>query len=560
MSVDTGWLATALNSSDPVVAMTAATAAAYVELNPPADATRRVFDQFYNEVGSCNDHIELKLSDPRQAIPGGSLVLKGSDSLSEHVLNCDVTVVPFIYDKGAYRWSGRVDVAHDRLKDGLYTTELELVHDKVWLDRILCWPNPFLPIEIQEPTHWFGFGPAITVMKTLIAEQCFRLQLGLWELVNNLGSLNLDYRAWFGTLLLDGISVTDLLQAVTTPIYVVPTDPIFDTSPWIEIDGRMETVWKLIQQQVKDNGLSVEVNVWLPGEPQPYGVLFPLTVATIVVDIKNRSGVTGATGTFLDGLEIDLVDLEGSGLGEVLSPFLNPNNEYAPPGIDIAPLIGVNFIIPWVLYNCDVAKGGVIEFDVAHHHPLAWQILIGGKSPQWMDDLINATLEYLVDALMIVAGFTGIPDDVLDGIFDDVILAFSLVENFDRRQALGPYGLPEKFFPTGSGALSVDAFFDEFSAMWDTRGYPAAQISTLDGYPYTLGRDLFPGSLAAVIRRGKLYVDYVENIEIIDNRTMRNRLLIQVGDGKSEEAGIVKVQRKIVGVENLVNILTMSAN
>lgn len=177
-----------------------------------------------------------------------------------------------------------------------------------------------------------------------------------------------------------------------------------------------------------------------------------------------------------------------------------------------------------------------------------------------MDDLINATLEYLVDALMIVAGFSGIPDDVLDGIFDDVILAFSLVENFDRRQALGPYGLPEKFFPSSAGALSVDAFFAEKSAMWDTKGYPAAQISTLDGYPYTFGTDLFPGSLAAVIRRGKLYVDYVENVEIIDNRDTRNRLMIQIGDGKSEEAGSVKIMRKVVGVENLINILTVSAN
>jgi hypothetical protein len=96
--------------------------------------------------------------------------------------------------------------------------------------------------------------------------------------------------------------------------------------------------------------------------------------------------------------------------------------------------------------------------------------------------------------------------------------------------------------------------------MWDTRGYPAAQISTLDAYPYELGKDIFPGSLAAVIRRGKLYVDFVENLEIVENRELRNRLMLQIGDGKSEESSGVKVQRKIVGLENLVNILTMSAN
>lgn len=728
VTVDTDVLGTALASTDPTIAMAAATAAAFVEQNPPADATLRLFDNFYHEIDEINDHIECKLTQPRQAIPTGSLILKGGYRLADNVLACDTTVVPFIYDKGGYRWSGRVDVAHDRLKDGVYcldvdteiltaegfkrhdqlrgdeqvltlnmdtglsewqpvlsvhtfdvqdiemlsmetrghsslstlnhrwpvrvvhgsrwqstdeitirestdlnlncrlipsapcaslptvakyddafvelvawfitegtirvnnsgtlstgvrigqstkvnplyverirasltalwgtptdrmnrprgpkqdwnpewrerpdqhhgmtvfdlntiagrtlieiapnrvvaadfiasltaaqlrlfvetcidadgwresktgqvgfsqnclerlepvqmaatllgmptavtrqrdmfsmtfyrhrgttqphrhtkttrtvrfsgtvwcpktqnstwlarrngtvyftgnTIECELIHDKVWLDRILAWPDPLAPIEIQGPFRdWWGIGPAITVMKTLIAEQCFRLQTGLWELVNNLGSLNLDWESWFGTILIQGgLSVQDLIQALTTPVFVVPTDPLFDTSPWIELDGRMDTCWKLIQQQVKDNGLDVQVAVWLPGEPQPHGALFPLRVPTIVVDIKDRSGITGFSGTFLDGLEIDLVQLEGSLLGNTLAPILNPGNAFAPPGVIIAPEIGVDFAIPWVVFNCDTPKGGVIEHDVAHHHPLAWQLLLGGKSPKWL--------------------------------------------------------------------------------------------------------------------------------------------------------------------------------
>jgi hypothetical protein len=560
MTVDTDWLRSSLESDDPVVAMKAATAAAYVKQNPAPTAKRRIFDRFYKLQGEVNDHIELRLNQPRQSLPSGGLVLKGGDSLADAVLKCDTEVVPFIYDKGGYRWSGRVDVAHDKLKNGLYTVECELVHDKTFLDRICCWPDPEFPIEFQWPfQNWFGIGPAITVMKTLIQEQVWRLQLGLWEIVNDIGSLDFDWQAWFGALLMQGsLSLTDLQQMLTTPIYVVPTDPIFDTSPWIEIDGRMDTVWRLCQQQLKDNGIDIQATAWLPGEPQPPGVAFPLQVATIVVDIKDRSNVTGFSGTFLDGIERDLVDLEGSLLGTALNPLLNPTGAFAPPGVNIAPAIGVDFIIPWVLFNCDNIKSGIIEHDVAHHHPLAWQILVGGHSPKWLDDLINATLEWAIDSLMIVIGLTGVPSDLLNGIFDDSIYAFTLVDNFSRREALGPYGFPEKFFPSGAGAATLDSFFQEIAALWDTMGYPAAIVSFLDGYPYTLGTDLFPGALAAVVRRGKLYVDYVENITIIDNRSSRNRIEVQIGDGKHEEAPITKIQRKIVDIENGLNIAILS--
>ena len=147
---------------------------------------------------------------------------------------------------------------------------------------------------------------------------------------------------------------------------------------------------------------------------------------------------------------------------------------------------------------------------------------------------------------------------MLNGLLDNVFLAWSLVEDFDVRQALGPYGFPEKFFPSGASALSVDAFFAEIGALWDVRGYAAAIVSFIDGYPYELGRDVYPGAMASIIRGGKLYTDYIENITITDDRKQRNRIELQIGDGKHEQAAIVKVQRKIVDVEHLINVLTQS--
>src|SRR5438270_4965789 len=129
-------------------------------------------------------------------------------------------------------------------------------------------------------------------------------------------------------------------------------------------------------------------------------MLIPLHLPTIVVDVKNRSGVTGPTGTFIDGIVTDLVDLEHGALGEVLDPFLNPTSQYHPDGINIAPLLGVDFVKPWVLFQ-DHPRGGLTAFDVFDHHALAHTVVGGGKSPKWLNDMINATFEFLIDAIEI---------------------------------------------------------------------------------------------------------------------------------------------------------------
>ncbi|PIJ37088.1 hypothetical protein BMW24_003440 [Mycobacterium heckeshornense] len=513
----------------------------------------RLFDNYYRTEYPCGDYIEVTCTFPRLKLPDGTLNLKGQDPLAELAFKCETTVVPVVIDfeGGAGRWSGRIDVAHDKINpDGTETVECELVGDLTMLDRIVAWPQPFLPIEVQ-PSEAVLIGPAITVFKTLVAENCMRLQLGLWELFNTLGSLDLDWRTWFGTILMqNSISLSDFMQMVTTPVCVIPTDPLTDTSPWVEVNGRMDTLWKLMRQQLADNGIYPSMDLWMPGEPQPEGLLWDLQVPTLCFNLRDYLGVTGPTGTVVDGAVQDLVDLEGSLLGGVLNPFLNPNNEYVPPGSDIviAPTLGVNFVPPWVVFNADADDSGIVSMDVAHHHPVCWQVILGGKSPKWLNDFMNASLEYLVDILMMTIGITGISNTVLDGVVDNAFLAFELFEWFDRRVKLGPYGFPERFFPTQS-TYDIDAVFAAISAGWDTDGYPAAQFTFYHGMPWRLFKDVFPGQLASLIRRGVLYTDYLDEIKVIDNPEIRGRIDVQVGDGRREEAPMTLIQRKIVDVE-----------
>jgi hypothetical protein len=572
--VDLPTLQQQLLSGDPAAAMAAATAAAAAVITPSQSATLTMYNPFYTEaLGQISDHIELKLNDPRQALPAGSLTLKGTDPLADIAVTCDTTLVPIIYDKldGSYRWSGRIMVAHDGQKfRQAPTVECELVGDKHWLDHIMCWPAPLLPVWLQEPAEWWGLGPAVTVINTLIMEQAFRIQSGIWTILNDIGSLDFNFQI-FAQQVLTGVSLLfspdELLQVLHTPITVVPVNPFFDTSPWIEINGRMDSVWKLIQQQLLDNGLDISVTMWLPGEPQPPNLAFPITGPTVVVQVLNRSGITGPSGTILDGAIIDAVQFGGLGIGglagDALQSLLNPGDSQPYVETDlgefIAPAIGVNFETPFVIFDLDTPNTGVIEHNVSHHHPLAWQVVVGGQSPQWINDLLNSLFEWLVDSIMLILGFTGLPSDILDGLLDNVLFAFSTVQNAQTK-AISPFMFPEKFFPAGQGTLSMDALFAEAAALWNVRGYPSGTISWLDGYPYTVGKDVFRSMLVLYIKRSQVYVDYVENIEIVDNRTSFNKVTIQIGDGKSEESGAVKLQRKMVDFSTAVNIVLSGGN
>lgn len=556
-------------SSDAYTAVAAARMMAEVDQAAVMD-TRiivTVYDKFYKPIGECGQYLELQAAFPRNQVETGSLTMMRSDHLADVALTCHETTVPITIEIGNLLWSGRIKTAHDDFNQPGRPdiVECELEGDYAWLMKILGWPSPLAPIQLQFPPRAFAIGPAITCLKFLISSQTFRLQAGLWDIINNLLSANLDWRSWIGTFLMrdygdEDVRIDDVMRVLRTPIYVVPTNALADTSPFISINWRMDKIGTIIEQTVKDNGLVVEVKLWRPGDPQPGNdpnlVKYPLTVPTIVVDIKDRMGVIGPTGTFLDGILRVLVDMQGSVFGEILTPFLNPKGEYKPDGWNIAPLLGVHFVEPWTIFNADHPKGG-IRGRMSHHHPESWRVVIGGKSPAWLNNLINAAYSFVLDMVMIVVGLTGVPSNLFDGLFNDILLAFALADNMDRRIKLGPYGHPEYFVATNS-PYNVDGIFAMKREMWNTRGYISGQVSFRNGEPYEIGRDLFPGGLATIIRNGKLYTDYIENIVITDSREDRALVEVQIGDGQAEEAHVVKLQRKIIGFEEAFNILTLA--
>jgi hypothetical protein len=204
--------------------------------------------------------------------------------------------------------------------------------------------------------------------------------------------------------------------------------------------------------------------------------------------------------------------------------------------------------------------GSVDTCKIVNHTPKGWQQIIGGRSPQWLNDLMNIFFEWIIDSFSILVGFTGIPNDLLSGFLNNAFLAFQLWESYERRSAVGPYhpGI-EVFHATASAPYNIETIFSFINAFWDGRGWTCVQATIRNGQNYTLGKDIFRGQLISIAYLGRtmLYTDFLDHVSWrIDAKT--RDLMLQIGDGKAIEAPLAKHLRNINGALEAINVLTLA--
>lgn len=535
------------------------------------DVKVTVCDAFWNEIGVAGNYIEVSGTIPRNAAPQATLKLPENHWLDPYLSQCENTMVGVIIETDGISEAFYVKRHREKLdEDGKVTLTSELVG--IWdiLNYLPIWPSWYLPIATQPFSHAIYFSPLCSVIEAMAAQQSFRIQSGMWEFFNNALSLNPDVRAWLGTMLQAIKNDPQTGSVLKTPLYVVRTGVFGDTSPLFCRTVRMETVGQVIADITKAYGVDVRVYLWRPGMEQP-DKYANLTHPTYVMTVKDRSQIEGPTKTVLDSALRFLVDTQGSLLGKTLDPLLNPDGEYAPEGVYIAPALGLVFVPPYAQLETPdtiVADGEVIRsksalmtYEIVRSTPLGWQHIIGGKSPKWLNDLMNAFYSFVIDAAQIILGFTGVPSNLLDGFLNDAFFAFQLIQHYSRRDDVGPYHPAiEVFTPTNSSPYNVEALFQLIQVLWDSRGYTTA-VATFRGQngPFKLGKDIFPGALMSLVyaSRTKVFTDHIELVSFKSNRTSRE-LTVQIGDGKPIQHPIVELKRNVSEVIAAVNIATLA--
>lgn len=457
------------------------------------------------------------------------------------------------------RWGGKVETITDEESNGKpAVTTITAVSNRIHLSHIMLAAAPLLPHAVQIPKMFLWGGPCVTTCATAVFINLFRIYTlnGFWPIPRNL---------------FDPLSWINNISPTSWPVQVMPVRPAFDQSRWCTIGSRWKDAQTVLMPAMKDCGVICRAYTWLPGDPPPYshvfgealGELLKPTRACVILSFEDQSGVTGPTGTALDGginlfaATLDnlftetLIAVDGDGDGET-DPFIRKLLLVAPKP-------------PPFVYR-DSGYGSTSKRTMVIHKSKATTIVVGGRSPQWVNQAITWGIRYgLSQIATAVSTLPGAPaqlsgseglDNLYQGQLDDTLLAFMPFVDPRRSAAVGSYARNEHFESPGGSAFTLSSVQTARAGWYATRPYTSFKFDVGDGAPFVLGEDIRLGSRVSAERRGVIYTDQIMAIKRRGDRNSSGRPVLSFGDDSREED---PVAQGFAAISNVANFAAMLA-
>lgn len=459
------------------------------------------------------------------------------------------------------RWGGKVTTIEDTETKGEPTkTVLTCVSNRWHLSGILLAATPILPHAIQPIKMFLWGGPCVTTCATAVMINLARIYTlnGFWPIPREI----FNPTSWL-----------DNVNPLNWPVQVMPVNPILDQSRWCTIGARWKDAETILTPVMKDCGVICHAYTWLPGDPAPYEVFGPLKEllkpqrACIILSFEDQSGVGGPTGTAVDGL----INLFAATADDLITESLFPVDGDGDGETDpfIRKILGVAPKRPPFVYR-DTGYGGVNSRKMVIHKSQAISFVVGGKSPQWVNQAITFGIKYGLAQISNVismgpAGAVNAPgtiglEELYQGQFDDTVLAFMPFQDPRRTGAVGPYARNEAFGQGSGSAFTINSVMDIRKIHYETRPYTSFKFDVGDGAPYVLGEDIRLGSRVSAERRGVIYTDQILAIKRTGDRNSSGRPVISFGDDSREEDPIARGMSAISNVANFAALLAGSGD
>lgn len=504
--------------------------------------TVRIMDKYCQLAEFANDYIELEFDIQKNKAGAISITLPGDTACRDHIFrNPDGAdaVVPIIVDTAGFQWTGQVDVASVVVdENGTETIELTGVHDWDWAASVAMWPSPFAPLIAQFPKRMFGIGPVRTLIHTFYKANLLRLQLPLWR-IPSLDQL-FNPSAWFN------------VANANFPVAVAPIDVLHDTSEWCAVSARMQMGSDLFEQALKDSGVSLTVKLIIPGEhEQPFKQFFGnWDRPTLLLGTEDHSGIIGPTGTVVDGAIKWLGALGQGALDTILGSGPDRTSIVSDGDIvmndelgKLQRLVGLRQDPPRAIW-LDGQYTGIIDGRLDMHKPVCRDMIVGGRSPGWVNSGIEVGIQQLLNFVGTYLGVGGL-SALYQGQLSDVFMAWMRFSSPQRTKAAGPYLKHERVVANGSQAYTVSGYMDGVEALFDSRGYTSKTIRIRDGAPLLFGRDVNIGEIVGYELDSILWCDYLSGATFRDSRDQRAQWELTIGDGSAEESSGAKAFRKL---------------
>lgn len=507
------------------------------DLHVMADYRIHILDKTLTEVGVIGDDRDIKVNFTKGI--GGVLTstIPGDHPLRDFLCNNpdgeDAVMYAVVKWEGiTRRWEGKITDADEVHEGGQDVIEITAEHVKRHLDNILLWAMPGLPMEVQV-IDYLGVGYGRTTLKQAILANVVRLQASGYRITPNM----FDRTSW------------PRLARNLHPFYVVPHDPRTDHSKFVAFTANMTPASKTISEVTKGTGLQPAVWLWLPGDPQPSD-WDTLTKPTICIDIVDKSGPIGETGDIFTGLFTYLAGRIDA-VGE--QPFFRtddkpPSAQYLVPGD-----FGQDPDDPYVVLRQGryTALG---DWRINHHFAGPRNLMVGGKSPDIVNAIVNAAITALLGWLAQLLGIPGL-SALFQGIGDDRLFSWMLFRDAHRTAAGGVYGYAEGRASGMSKAWTPQAFQAGMGKLWDTRGKRSHQAELLVGQPYYPLVHIHEGDpVGFETPSGAIWRDYVEDLTFASSESTPRRWSVTLGEPEPEDP-VVLAFRELGKIGTVVNWL-----
>lgn len=453
------------------------------------------------------------------------------------------------------RWGGKVvTLEDDEITGEAPRTTIKCISNRRHMRGIYLAANPIFPMEVQLPKMYLWGGPTAFTCASSVFFNLFRLYTlnGWFPIPRN----PFAPETW-----LENIS------PLNWPVQVMPINPITDQSRWCTIGSRWKDAQTVLSPVMKDAGVICRAYTWLPGDPPPYTGFGPLanllkpTRACIILSFEDKSGVGGPTGTILDGA----LNLMAATLDDLITETVIPLDADRDGETDpfFRKLLLVAPKRPPIVFR-DIGYGNVRRKRRTIHKSQATDIIIGGKSPQWVNQAITFAIRYAISQLAQVVmgqqapGVNGL-DNLYQGQLDDVFLAFQRFVNPLRSAQAGPYAFREHFAQNSGTAYVLNAISGIAIADEEVKAYSTMKFDVGDG-PYVWGQDYELGDRVAAELRGILYTDQILAARGEGTRELAGEILVSFGDDAREENPIARGFRTIGNVASFAALLAGSGD
>lgn len=405
-------------------------------------------------------------------------------------------LVTFDYP-GGYRAAYFV-TSFKRKREGLTRRiEVTCVHISAYLSHVYLWPDPLMPPEFQPSGAYRYLGPACTGLKAALTKNLVRLQAETWALpVNN----PFDPANW------------GLLNSALNPIVVNPRRVgLLDTSSWITADWAMESWWDAAVEVCRANDLSIKVDLWLPGDEQPFPEWLVLRDPRIIVDVVPTARQVNFTGTVVDGVIRDILHLAEDAWNWIAYPILDP-------AVSVLDGLAVNQRQRLPFFRAgDWSPVGTS--DETTTLPASSRSTFGGKSPDWLNSLIGTGVAAGVGAIGAAVGIPGLKVGFLEKAAQNKLFAYHSVEDLALAREAGRWRFRESFAGSQTTALSLQALEAAKADRAKNRGRVSHSATITNGAPYMLGVHLVKGQPVAMeLEDGTVGVDTLTGVTVTGGR------------------------------------------